>query len=191
MVKPSATVELPEEDLLYLHKLELTRLSFERALHERLEIEEPSEFKIIDDNSAEYTTIDGNVLATVKWDLLALYHEVPTSDPESSSYQWTWAWGLIPPNPDSRPDVVRKVIQASAIPKTLTENESFQFPNDIVISYILARIADLLKYRHIHIMPGDNGTFTAFGIREVQWSNYDPDAHKAQLYYNVQANART
>ena len=34
------SITLPEEDILFLHKLELDRLAFERMLNEKLEIEE-------------------------------------------------------------------------------------------------------------------------------------------------------
>lgn len=185
----SESVELPEEDLLYLHNLELTRLSFERELHERLEIEEPCEFKIIDNETAEYTTIDGNVLATVQWDLLAQYH--PVTMGECSVIQWNWAWGLIPPASNTRPDINRKLIQCSDIPKQFTETAAFCFSDEVLVSYILARVANLLKYRYVHIMDSGNGAFTAFGISKVAWSDYDPEAHKAQLYYAVQAFAQT
>jgi len=189
--QPGQTVELPTEDLLYLQKLELNRLSFERELNKQLEIEEPTIFKIINDTTAEYRTMDDHcLLATVQWDFLALYHSAQNvQGPEQGSaqniYEWTWAWALIPPEPGSVQDVVRKIIQESTLPKNFTNTPSIRFKDEILISYLLARISDMLKYPYIHIMKNDNGAFTAFGIRKVQWADYNPEAHKTQLYYST------
>jgi len=193
------TVELPPEDLLYLQKLELNRLSFERKLNEELEIEEPTLFKIINNDTAEYRTMDDHcLLATVQWDLIALYHPliIPNNDDMEDNegaktvYQWSWSWGMIQPEPGSTPDVVRKVIQDSKIPKDFTRPEVIHFKDEILISYLMARVADILKYPYIHIMNNGNGSFSAFGVRNVQWADYNAEAHKAQLYYSVIAFAK-
>jgi hypothetical protein len=175
MSAESQTCEVPDEDSLYLQKLELNRVSFERRLNQDLEIEEPTSFKITSNDVAEYRTIDEHcLLATAQWDLIATYR----------TDSWSWAWSVVPPDPGSRPEIVRNLIQSSDIPKNLT-NGDFTFKEDILVSYILARVADILKYTYIHVVPVGDGEFVAFGIKNVRWANYDPVAHKTQLYYGT------
>jgi hypothetical protein len=140
-------------------------------------------FKIIDDTTAEYRTIDDHcLLATVQWDMIGVYSES----------EWYWAWSVVPPKPGTRPDVVRKVIQSTqALAQSFTQNDHIHFKSNVLVGYLLAKIADVLKYQYVHIQPASEpGMYMAFGIRSVQWAPYDADAHKVQLYYSVISGVR-
>jgi hypothetical protein len=188
----STRVEIPEEDILRLQKLEMARIMFEKRLRANIEDDEETTFSIISNDAAELSIDSGLgypiVLAEAEWDLLGLYHPAPgTSD--ADTWMWTWAWTLISPPEKSRAETIRNVVKKS-LPE-FTVHESILLPDSMLISYIQARLLDLMKYQYIHIQNNGNGAFTAFGLRNVSWKPYDAEAHKNQLYYTTLSGVRT
>jgi hypothetical protein len=175
-------VEIPEEDILLLQRLEMTRLEFERRMRHDITPEDEITFDVVSDTRAEYVLDSGLgypiTLAYAQWDLLGVY----------DAQSWTWAWALLSPPERSRASVVRDV--ACARMPEFTAHLSITLSDPMLISYIQARLMQTFGYTHIHVQHNAERTFTAFGLRNVHWEPYDPEAHTTQLYYATLAGVR-
>jgi hypothetical protein len=148
-------------------------------LRRDLGTEEVIDFEIISNDSATFA-LDSIVLAVAKWDMLGIYSKCEYQG--RNAYEWAWTWAVIPPSEKgSRPDVVRKVIQAK-LPQ-FASSDSVVVIDPMIISYIQARLLDALSYEYIYVQKNGENSFVAFGIRNTNWKPYDADAHRSQLYY--------
>lgn len=179
----SVHAEIPEEDILLLQQLEMSRLSFERRMHRDITSEDEVAFKLVSDTRAEYILDSGLgypiTLAHAQWDLLGLY----------DAQTWTWAWALLSPPEHSRASVVRDVAQSRM--SEFTSHVSITLSDPMLISYIQARLMHIFGYTHIQVQhSAADGTFMAFGLRDVHWEPYNAEAHTAQLYYATLSGVR-
>ncbi len=173
-------LHIKEKNLVLLQKLDMNRLNFAKKLHERI-TKEQIVYQMSSANETKFhiqlqETPNPDTDTTIiksDWICLGVYEEV------NDKHVWVHAWKLAPE--------LSTTTELKAALDNLPEGLSpFKLPiiestDPMMISYMMAFLTDQLKLDHIYVRENDDGGhFTAFGMRNIEWSSVPEPTSKPE-----------
>jgi hypothetical protein len=164
---------IKEKNIVLLQKLEMNNMAFQKNLSKRI-TKGDNIYQITENNKTTFyiqtgeqpdQTLDKPVVKS-RWDMLGVYEPI-TKEDNSKVIVWVWAWHLF--EESTSMTELKDCLKNLPTGMQPLENRIVESNDSMLVSYIFAYLTGELSLEHIYVRQSEEGHFTAFGMRNLEW----------------------